>query len=337
MKSVIEQFRASLPFSYNLAPKAAIVANDDRVLWASDPGSAPSLSRSVAAAREFFGTRWRPGDVSVSNDPDRGATHVCQLTAVAPLRNDKWGVMRANLPDVGGWCPGGYSPQAIDRWAEGARFEPAKLFLSGKARREVADLLSLNSRTPKATRRLALALAQAVLELEPNDTYDADLAKARAAIAGKQGTGSAAITTPAGIASPGEIAVRMASRGGKLAIEVTAPAVSPAPINLGEAASRDIVVSAVAAALGLDTLQSGALVELVEMKLGGLLAARVPACVGIGRETSGAALYAACTRALNGNGTWRMRDAAGEVDWSTGQLDAKSVAALLAAERQVNT
>ena len=118
---------------------------------------------------------------------------------------------------------------------------------------------------------------------------------------------------------------------------MTAPAVSPAPINLSEAASRDIVVSALATALGLDTLQSGALVELVEVKLGGLLAARVPACVGIGRETSGAALYAACLRALGGNEkAWRMRDAAGEVDWSTGRLSAKSVAALLAAERQVN-
>lgn len=340
MKSVIEQFRASLPFSYNLAAKAAIVSNDDRVLWASDPGSAPSLSRSVAAAREFFGTRWKAGDVSVSNDPDRGATHVCQLTAVAPLKNNTWGVMRANLPDVGGWCPGGYSPQAIDRWAEGARFEPAKLFLAGKARREVADLLSLNSRTPKATRRLALALAQAVLELEPNDGYGADLAKARAAIDaldGKQGSASAAITTPSGIASPGVVTVKFACNGGKLSLQITAPSVSPAPINLGEAASRDIAVSAVAAALGLDTLQSGALVELVDLKLGGLLAARVPACVGIGRETSGTALYAACIKALNGKAhRWIPHDAAGEVDWSTGQLSANSVAALLAAERQVN-
>jgi N-methylhydantoinase B/oxoprolinase/acetone carboxylase alpha subunit len=337
MKSVIEQFRASLPFTYNLAPKAAVVSNDDRVVWASDAANAPSMARSVAAAREFFGTRWRAGDVSVSNDPDRGATHVCQLTAVAPLGKDRWGVMRANLPDVGGWCPGGYSPQAVDRWAEGARFEPAKLFLAGKARREVADLLSLNSRTPNATRRLALALGEAVLSLEPQDMYGSDLARARAAIAGKQGTGSAAITTPAGIASPGEVAVRIASKGSKLAIEVTAPAVSPAPINLGEAASRDIVMSAVAAALGLDSLQSGALVELVEVKLGGLLAARVPACVGIGRETSGAALYAACMRAFGGSEkVCRTRDAAGEVDWSTGRLDAKSVAALLAAERQAN-
>ena len=336
MKSVIDQFGASLPFTYNLAAKAAVVSND-RVLWATDAGSAPSMARSVAAAREFFGARWQTGDVCVSNDPDRGATHVCQLTAVAPLRNNTWGVMRANLPDVGGWCPGGYSPQAIDRWAEGARFEPAKLLLAGKVRREVADLLSLNSRTPNATRRLALALAEAVLKLEPADSYAADLARARAAINGKQGTGTAAITTPAGIASPGEIAVRIAPRGDKLAVEVTAPAVSPAPINLSEAASRDIVVSALATALGLDTLQSGALVELVEVKLGGLLAARVPACVGIGRETSGAALYAACLRALGGNEkAWRMRDAAGEVDWSTGRLSAKSVAALLAAERQVN-
>jgi len=339
MKSVTEKFRASLPFTFNLAARAAIVGADGRVLSTTDPGSAYSMARSVAAARGFFGERWQAGDVSVSNDPDRGATHVCQLTAVTPLHRNAWGVMRANLPDVGGWCPGGYSPQAIDRWAEGARFEPAKLFLAGKVRREVADLLSLNSRTPKATRRLALALGEAALSLQPADSYAADLERARRAIAGlngEQGRATAAITTPAAITSPGEVAVRFTC-GPKLAIEVSAPAVNPAPINLGEAASHDIVLSAVAAAAGLDSLQSGALVELVEVKLGGLLAARVPACVGIGRETSGAALYGACIKALTGKEhRWIPHDAAGEVDWSTGQLGAKSVAALLAAERQVN-
>jgi N-methylhydantoinase B/oxoprolinase/acetone carboxylase alpha subunit len=351
MKSAIEQFRASLPFTFNLAAKAAVVSNEGRVLSVSG-GCAPSMARSIAAARDFFGERWQAGDVSISNDPDRGATHVCQLTAVAPLyRQDQviaWGALRSNVVDLGGWCPGGYSPQAIDRWAEAARFEPAKLLLGGKVRREVADILSLNSRTPKATRRVALSLAESVLRLDPraSNSHGADLARARAALdalGAKEGHGNAPITVPAGMTSPGEIAVRLIAGKGRLKLEATAPAASSHPINLGEAASRDIVLAAVSAMLGLQTLQSGALLELVDVQLGGLLAARVPSCVGIGRETSGAALYAACAKAAagiagrtaSGDSTWLNEELAGEIDWTTGQLSAKSAAALLAAESQV--
>ena len=341
MKSAIDQFRGSLPFSVNLAAKAAVVSGDGRVRSITDAGAAASLARCVASAREFFGERWQPGDVSISNDPDRGATHVCQLTAVAPLyRQGKlaaWGAMRSNVFDLGGWCPGGYSPQAIDRWAEAARFEPAKLLLAGKVRREVVDLLSLNSRTPKATRRIAVSLAESVLALDAGggNSYEADLARARAALQSvKPGKATAPIATPTGMASPGDIEVRIS---GKLTVDLAAPKVSPHPVNLAEATTRDVVLSAVMAALGLEALQSGALLELVDVKASGLLAARVPACVGIGRETAGAALHAACVQALGQQKpAWRPRDAAGELDWSTGQLSAQSVAALFAAERQVN-
>src|SRR5690606_15484007 len=67
---------------------------------------------------------------------------------------------------LGGWMIGGYSPQAVDRWAEAARFVPAKVLLAGKERRELLDLLQLNSRTPKATKRLALAIAHAASGLD---------------------------------------------------------------------------------------------------------------------------------------------------------------------------
>ena len=340
MKPAIERFRASLPFTYNLAAKAAVVAADGRVLETTAPGASASIARSVAAVREFFGERWASGDVAVLNDPDRGATHVCQLTAIAPLfRNGKitqWGVMRANLPDMGGWHTGGYSPQAVDRWAEGARFEPAKLLLGGRVRREVADLLSLNSRTPVATRRLALALAEGALKLGAADesTYAAELATS---LAGRDGAGKAAVRTPTGIASPGDISVRI-SGGSKLKVEVTAPAVSAHPINLGAAASSDIVLSAVIEALNLEP-KTGALLELLDIRLGqGMLSARVPACVGIGRETSGAALHAACTQALSSKDTeaWLARETAGRLDWATGQLDGRSQAALLAAEMEAS-
>jgi N-methylhydantoinase B/oxoprolinase/acetone carboxylase alpha subunit len=359
MKSVIESFRASLPFTLNLAAKAAVVGIDGRVLSITEADASASVAASVGAVREFFGERWQTGDVAVLNDPDRGATHVCQLTAVAPINRQgkiaAWGVLRSNIPDLGGWHAGGYSPQAVDRWAEAARFEPAKLLLAGRVRREVADLLSLNSRTPKATRRLALALAEATLGLgklldldQSEAAFQGDRSKARRALeqlGTREGKGAATIRTPAGIASPGEISVRLSCAAGKLAVHVAAPAISAHPVNLGAAAANDIVLSAVMQGLGVE-LKTGALLEFVETRFqDGLLAARVPACVGLGRETSGVALHTACATACsalnqraapNEAPAWLAREVAGDLDWSTGALSARSAAALLAAETEAD-
>jgi hypothetical protein len=239
----------------------------------------------------------------------------------------------------------------MDRWAEAARFEPAKLIVAGRVRREVADLLLLNSRTPGATRRLALRVAEAALELGKAVELDdakfqaelKDLRRALDAVAKRDAQASAAVRTPQGIASPGEVAVRVSRGGQKLLVEVSAPAASPRPVNLCRPASSDVVLAAVVEALGLDGLQTGAVLELVEMDLkGGLLCAALPACVGMGRETSGAALYAACTAALSQlNGrkkgeaqAWLAREVAGEMDWSSGRLTAAAAVRLLAAETE---
>ena len=100
---------------------------------------------------------------------DAGAVNACEIIAVAPVHSSDglvgWSVVRGRVPDFGGWEPGGYSPQAVDRWAEGARIEPVKLIANGNYRREVTDLLRLNSRTPATTLRNIQQLAKAAVEL----------------------------------------------------------------------------------------------------------------------------------------------------------------------------
>lgn len=359
MKSVIEGFRASIGSRLNLAEKAAVMDGEGQIVGISAPGSAASMGRAVDSTREFFGPRWAEGDVAVLNDPDRGATHVCQLTAVAPIYQRSsivgWAALRANAFDLGGWHAGGYSPQAVDRWAEAARFEPAKILLGGKVRREVVDLLSLNSRTPKATRRLALQLAEHALKLAKSESpvewqasFAAELSRVHSAIAllsGQMAQASAEIAVPEGWTTPGRISVRMSHMADQLRVEVASPSVSPRPLNLCRATSEDVIASAIATCLGLADLQTGALAAALDVQIAdGMAAARLPACVGIGRETTGAALFDACSRAaaqLVGRAAagsakdWLKAEVIGELDWSTGRLGAKTTAALLATETEV--
>lgn len=360
MKRAIDALIGSLPSRLNLAAKAALMHRDGRIVGITAPGAAPSMARSIDAVRQFFGASWTDGDVAVLNDPDRGATHVCQLTAVAAIYRagaiDGWAALRANALDFGGWHPGGYSPQAVDRWAEGARFEPARILLADKARREVVDLLALNSRTPKATRHLALQLAHGALSLGRSESprpweerYAAELSQVRrriGALPRQTAEGSVDIAVPQGAASPGRIAVTISPAEERLKILVAAPSVSARPVNLGQAMSEDIVATAVAASLDMAHFETGALASVLDVQIApGMAAARLPACVGLGRETTGAALFNACAGALARLGgrdqagtmakQWLDQEVIGALDWASGRLGAPAVSALLATETEV--
>ncbi|WP_198083861.1 hydantoinase B/oxoprolinase family protein [Variovorax sp. E3] len=360
MKTVIDKLNAALQGGFNVAAKAAVMHADGRMVatWPGD--AAPSLAASISTVQEFFGDDWQDGDVAILNDVNQGATHGSQLTAVAPRfgggKISGWTASRVNVPDLGGWLPGGYSPQAVDRWAEAARFVRAKLLRAGRERREVSDLLRLNSRTPKATRHLALAAANAALELgrvaSPSDFEQAwsldsaTLVEKLQRVAGKVATASSKVALPAGWAALEDIKVEVYALGERLRIVTSGPAHSWLPVNLGEHASRDLVVAAVAAVLGAQRVETGALASLIEVQIQGeLLAAPTAAGVGLGRETTGAALHAAtCEAAATVLGrhapkdamqAWLRRETVGALDWSTGKLDADSASRLLSIESEI--
>ena len=99
-------------------------------LLVSAVGLLPSTSGALAAVRDFFGERWNTGDVAVTNDMDAGRQRLRnhrRRSGAGHRATGFWlSVVRGRVPDLGGWEPGGYSPQAVDRWAEGARIRPVK-------------------------------------------------------------------------------------------------------------------------------------------------------------------------------------------------------------------
>lgn len=337
---------------------------DGNPLLISEVGLLPSTTGALNAIRQFFGARWQPGDVALTNDIDAGAINACEISLIAPIHSGAmisgWSVVRGYIPDFGGWEPGGFSPQAVDRWAEGARLEPVKVIAVGRYRREVTDLLQLNSRTPASTLASVQTLADAAVALgrayaRHSAAYDEAIAALRAterqqAALAIAALGSEAALQKIDVVVPwsneqfGAITVHTEKSGDFLRVALSGPAIAKRPINLGPYAAQDIVMAAVAAACGLDSRLTAALADLVAVSVGdaGLLAAPLPATAGLGRHTTGMALYRATAAALglageHAESSWqnyRDRVCGFGFDWQTGRLAAEAAAKIRARQRE---
>ncbi|MCW5774290.1 MAG: hydantoinase B/oxoprolinase family protein [Rhodospirillaceae bacterium] len=354
------------------APQAAILDPAGEIVAATSIAAAGGLARALGAARTFFGSAWQPGDVAITNDQDAGATTACQFTAIVPVWSGAdepvlWAALRAFLPDCGGWEIGGYSPQAVDRWAEGARFEAAKFMLAGRVRREIADMLMLNSRTPKLVTRCMRQLATAAKELgetagralassAPQGTAalaDALMAseivridEALSRLARRGGEGAAPVQTPFPDLKLGAVNVSVVPANDGLTVALEAPPVAPRPVNLAPGMAADIASAAVAGALGLGALRTGALRRRLKIDVPSpsLAAAPLPTPVGLGPTTTGAAVFAATVAALgeagatvDGAALWRDFGAAnggGAPDPVTGKITPQRAAAIRAREAE---
>src|SRR3954466_4320391 len=104
-----------------------------------------SMPASVRSAIDAFGSRLRPGDQVVLNDPFAGGTHLNDITLVAPVFGREgligWVANRAHHADVGGMAPGSIPADATEVYQEGLRIPP--LLLTP----EVEAVLYANSRT----------------------------------------------------------------------------------------------------------------------------------------------------------------------------------------------
>ncbi|GAB4188216.1 MAG: hydantoinase B/oxoprolinase family protein [Thalassobaculales bacterium] len=92
------------------------------------------------------------GDVYIFNDPYDGGTHLSDFKLVRPVfRGGRLFCYLASVGhwhDVGGNVPGNYNPAATESFQEGMLIPPVKLYEAGRFRRDIADILSANSRQP---------------------------------------------------------------------------------------------------------------------------------------------------------------------------------------------
>ncbi|PYN12442.1 MAG: 5-oxoprolinase, partial [Candidatus Rokuibacteriota bacterium] len=112
-----------------------------------------ALPWAVAAIRDFFTDRVRPGDLFLLNDPYHGGNHLPDLTVLLPVFVDGrplfWSINRAHQHDIGGATHGTYNPGATEIWQEGIRITPLKLYDAGELREDVLTMLATNVRHPR--------------------------------------------------------------------------------------------------------------------------------------------------------------------------------------------
>jgi len=368
--AAITGYERALGLPWSVHAKAGLFTANGRTL-ATTAASVASLGTTVRAIAGFFADEWAPGDAAITNDQDSGATHVAEMTLVRPLwpaggtsgKPAVFAAIRAHIPDFGGWHLGGYSPEAIDRWAEGGRIVPVKVALAGAERREAVETLMLNSRTPALTTASVRALIATAANLAGMAapllaapgfaaahtalTAGESDAIARALAALSLGPHRASIPIGPLWNGAGAGAVdAIVERRNRLHVALAGPPVHALPINLTRPMVEDLVLAAIEAALALPPFLTGALRAGVDIAEPGpcLLDAAVPTPVGLGRETTGRALFAALVQALAAGGIaadadalWRAyqgRAIAAKVDATTGRVGTRHAGIIAATEAE---
>ncbi len=281
------------------APVISAAADaEGRIVATSYAPAAASLAACLDSLRAL--PEWSAGDVAITNDVYYGSSHPTEITAAAPViqggRIIGWTLLRTDLPDIGGWELGSYSPQALDIWSEGARIVPAKAFLKGKPRREVLELLELNSRTPRLNRAIATALCGAALA-----TPAAAPAAAEPAVTVPQLEGEASFATLT-------LRVQIRQQGRRLAVSFPGlPPPAQTPWNATRAITTDAVAGALGAALRLNARDAAAVHRSIDLDLpeDTLLSSVRRRPAGWARAMTGGAIFQAICGALGRQGEKR--------------------------------
>lgn len=115
-------------------------------------GSIPTAIESLLAR---YGTRLRPGDVYVMNDPFDGGMHLQDIFIVKPVHQHGdllgFAVTTAHHGDVGGRLPGSSACDNTEIFQEGLRMPWLRLYAQGEPVEEVHRLIEANVRIPRMT------------------------------------------------------------------------------------------------------------------------------------------------------------------------------------------
>jgi N-methylhydantoinase B len=109
---------------------------------------------AVKALLAYWGDDIHPGDIFLSNDPfEAGGNHLPDWTVMHPIFDGDvlvaFSCNRAHQVDIGGGMAGTYNSNAVEIFDEGIRLPPIKIYDQGELRRDVWDMVALNTRAPK--------------------------------------------------------------------------------------------------------------------------------------------------------------------------------------------
>jgi len=286
-----------------------------------------ALRSSSQAIFDRFAFDIEEGDVLISGDVFGGGTKGQMLTMVLPFFIDGelafTPAIRAQMTDLAGEYPGGYHPVAFETWQESMRITPTKLYTGGKLRRDVLRFLLANSRTPDILSSdldamlASLRQAQSSLRAIVNSYGISRVAEAvEGMIAHTAAQTAEAIPfghTLSELTVDGQSAVKAGAE--EIAVRVRlhrqdarlffdfagSSAQVEAPFNSSpETVKACAVIALMADPLNELPINDGLLDAFsFEMPAGSIVNPEFPAATSLGFETSGQAVAAAVTSALN--------------------------------------
>jgi N-methylhydantoinase B len=119
-------------------------------------GVMASASLRFAAHVRSAGIALSEGDVYFTNSMHFGGNHLPDVKCIAPLFVDSelvgYSLTLAHWPEIGGYAPGGYFPQARELLQEGLHISPVRMFSGWEVNPEILELVLHNVRTRDDTR-----------------------------------------------------------------------------------------------------------------------------------------------------------------------------------------
>ena len=108
---------------------------------------------AVRSLLKRFSNKVYPGDIYLLNDPYvAGGNHLPDYVIARPVFFNSnliaFSCNRAHQSDIGGGAAGTYNPEATEIFHEGLRIPPIRLSNKGILRKDILDLILLNSRCP---------------------------------------------------------------------------------------------------------------------------------------------------------------------------------------------
>lgn len=108
---------------------------------------------AVKCLRDYWGDDIHEGDIFLMNDPYvAGGNHLPDFTVISPVFEDgtllAFACARAHQIDIGGGVAGTYNPMAREIYQEGIRIPAVKIYVQGRFRHDVVNLITLNTRFP---------------------------------------------------------------------------------------------------------------------------------------------------------------------------------------------
>lgn len=142
------------PIIYEMKDCSVGIYNENAELLGQSSGLPMFLGNLDVCIREttkFIGgnEHYKPGDVYIMNDSYLAGTHLNDITVISPIfyRDELVGfsATRAHWLDLGAKDPG-YPMDATEIYQEGVRIPPTKIYNGGEPRKDVINLITINSR-----------------------------------------------------------------------------------------------------------------------------------------------------------------------------------------------